>query len=344
MRRKAEPMRQVWISRAGGPEVLEVREAPAPEAKAGEVRVQVKAAGINFADLMARAGTYPDAPKIPCVVGYEVSGVVEQVGAGVGGLAAGDRVLAMTHFGGYSDTVVVSAAQALKLPDNVSFEAGAALPVVYLTAHHILNFTGFVRPGSTVLIHSAAGGVGLAALDLLRGKGCVVFGTASASKHELLRKEGVQHPIDSGGDYLEAIRAVTGDRGVDLILDPVGGREWKRGFALLAPGGRLVCYGVSAMIGSRTRDLLALVSGAVRLPLWTPLGLMDQNKTVQGVNMAHLFGRQDLVRPQFEALVAMAGRGDLRPHVDRTFRFDEAAAAHAYLHDRKARGKVLLVP
>src|ERR1019366_688559 len=158
----AHPMRQIWISRPGPPEVLEVRTAPDPDAGPGEVRIRVHAAGINFADLMARVGLYPDAPKLPCVVGYEVSGTVDQVGAGVTHCAVGDRVMAMPRFGGYTDTLVVSGEQVFRIPAAMTLEEAAALPVVYLTAYTMMLFTGTLRPGSSVLIHSAAGGVGLA--------------------------------------------------------------------------------------------------------------------------------------------------------------------------------------
>ena len=146
-------MRQVVITKAGPPKVLQVRESPDPSAGPGTVRIRVKAAGINFADLMARLGLYPDAPKIPCVVGYEVSGVIDEVGPGTNGFAVGDRVFGMTRFGGYSDTVVMPAMQAFRMPDKMSFEEAAALPVVYLTAHHMLLYTGSLRPGMKVLIH-----------------------------------------------------------------------------------------------------------------------------------------------------------------------------------------------
>ena len=194
-------MRQIWITKTGAPEVLQVREAPDPEAGAGQVRVRVSASGINFADLMARVGLYPDAPKLPCVVGYEVSGIVDQIGAGVSGLAVGDRVLAMCKFGGYSDVVVVPDPQIVKMPPQMTFEEGAALPVVYVTAYNMMLFTGNLRPGSSVLIHSAAGGVGLAAIQIAKTRGCKILGIASASKHDFLREQGCQHPIDSGGDY-----------------------------------------------------------------------------------------------------------------------------------------------
>jgi NADPH:quinone reductase-like Zn-dependent oxidoreductase len=338
-------MRQVWITKAGPPEVLQVKEAPDPTAGDGQVRVRVRAAGINFADLAARIGLYPDAPKIPCVVGYEVAGVIDQVGAGVSTLGVGDRVFAMPRFGGYTDTLVVPALQCFKMPAAMSFEEGAALPVVYLTAHHMMLFTGHVRPGSKILIHSAAGGVGLAAIQLARARGCVIFGTASTGKHDFLRAEGVAHPIDSSGDYVAAVRAVVGEKGgLDLILDPVGGHAWKEGYALLEPAGRLVCFGFSSAQGRKTRSLMRAVGQLMKMPWWTPLKLMNDNKTVAGCNMGHLFDRLDLLRPQFDSLVAMYEKGEIKPHVDRSFKFDEAPAAHHYLHDRKAKGKVLLVP
>jgi synaptic vesicle membrane protein VAT-1 len=338
-------MRQVWITKAGAPEVLEVKEAPDPEAGEGQVRIRVRAAGINFADLVARTGMYPDAPKIPFVVGYEASGTIDQVGAGVTGFSVGDRAFAMPRFGGYTDTLVVPAAQAFRMPAKMTFEEAAAMPVVYLTAHHMMLFTGTLRPGMKILIHSAAGGVGLAAIQLARAYKCEIFGTASASKHEFLRQEGVAHPIDSAGDVTAKVREILGPTGgIDLVLDPIGGKSWKENYQLLGPAGRLVAFGVSTMTSGKKRSLWSALGMIVKLKWWNPIGLMNDNKTVGGTNMGHLFDRLDLLRPQFEALLAMYERGEIKPHVDRTFPFAEAPAAHHYLHDRKAKGKVLLVP
>lgn len=337
-------MRQVWITRAGAPEVLEVREAPDPTAGQGQVRIRVKAAGINFADLMARVGLYPDAPKIPCVVGYEVSGVVDQVGPGVSDLKVGDRVFGVPRFGGYTDTLVVAAEQVFHMPEKMTFEEGAALPVVYLTAYNMMLFTGTTRPGSSILIHSAAGGVGLAAIQIARTRNCTIFGTASPGKHDFLREQGVQHPLDSNADYADTVRLALGDKGVDLILDPVGGKSWSVGYELLAPAGRLVAFGFSAAAGGKKRNLLHAASQLMKIKKFSPMKLMDDNKTVSGTNMLHLFSRLDLLRPQFDALLAMYEAGQIKPHVDRTFKFDEAPAAHHFLHDRKAVGKVLLAP
>jgi NADPH:quinone reductase-like Zn-dependent oxidoreductase len=337
-------MRQVWISRPGPPEVLEVREAPDPRAGAGEVRIRVKAAGINFADLMARVGLYPDAPKIPCVVGYEVSGVVDEVGAGVTSVAVGDRVIGMPKFGGYSDVLTISAAQVFKLPQTMTFEEGAALPVVYLTAYHMMFFIGTVHPGSSVFIHSAAGGVGTAAIQLAKTRGCTILGTASKSKHDFLRAQGCTHPIDSSTDYAAAARAIVGDKGIDLILDPVGGKSWTEGYDLLAPCGRLVAFGFSAAAAGKSRNLFHAAAQFFKIKKWSPMRLMEDNKTIAGTNMGHLFHRLDLLRPQAEELLRMFERGEIKPHVDRTFKFEEAPLAHHHIHDRKAIGKVLLVP
>lgn len=337
-------MRQIWITKAGPPEVLEVREAPDPSPGKGEVRVRVRCAGINFADLLARQGIYPDAPKIPCVVGYEVSGVIDAVGEGVTRLSTGDRVMAMPKFGGYTDTLVVSEAQALKLPASMSFEHAAALPVVYLTAHHMMLYTGHLRPRSKVLVHSAAGGVGLAAIQIAKTRQCEIFGLASPGKHDFLREHGCHHPIDANGDWPEEVRRLTGGRGVDLVLDPAGGKSWSDGYDLLAPAGRLVAFGFSAATTGKTRSLVDLVTWFFRVPRWSPIDLMDKNRTVSGTNMGHLFGELEMLREQLEALLAMYERKEIEPYVDRTFRFSEAAAAHHYIHDRKSKGKVLLVP
>jgi NADPH:quinone reductase-like Zn-dependent oxidoreductase len=337
-------MRQIWITKAGPPEVLRVREAPDPAAGAGSVRIRVRAAGINFADLLARTGLYPDAPPLPCVVGYEVAGVVDQVGAGVTGLSEGDRVLAMPRFGGYTDTLVVPAAQALPMPAAMSFEEGAALPVVYLTAHHMMFHTGTLWPKSRVLVHSAAGGVGLAALQLAKTRDCVVLGTASPSKHDFIRGQGCHFPIDSRADFVPAVKAAVGEHGLDLILDAVGGGSWTKGYDLLAPCGRLVAFGLSAASRGKKRNLLHAIGQVLRVKRWSPMTLMNDNRTITGVNVGHLFDHLEILTPQLRTLLELYEAGRIRPHVDRSFRFDEAPAAHHHLHDRRAVGKVVLVP
>jgi NADPH:quinone reductase-like Zn-dependent oxidoreductase len=337
-------MRQVWITRPGAPHVLQVREAADPEAKPGEVRIRVRASGVNFADLMARVGLYPDAPKLPCVIGYEVSGEIDQIGPGVSGFELGERVMALCHFGGYSDVVTLPSAQVLKMHPRMSFESAAAFPVVYLTAYNMLLFNGHLRPKSSVLILSAAGGVGLAAIQIAKTRECEIFGSASTSKHEFLKEQGCSHVLDSQRDFAEQARAIVGERGIDLILDPVGGSSWSRAYDLLAPCGRLVAFGLSAVAGGNTRSWLRAARQVLAIRRFNPAKLMDDNKTISGTNMGHLVSRPDLIAPQLSALLQMYDQGALEPRVDRVFPFAEAGAAHQYIHDRKARGKVLLVP
>jgi NADPH:quinone reductase-like Zn-dependent oxidoreductase len=339
-------MRAVWITRHGGPEVLEVRETPDPVPGPGEVRVRVKAAGLNFAELMARMGLYPDAPKLPAIVGYEVAGVVDAVGTGVTTPAPGDRVLALVRFGGHAEAVVLPAAHALPMPADMTFEQGAALPVAYLTAYHALFRVGHLSRGQSVLVHMAAGGVGIAALQLARTvPGVTVFGTASAAKHAAIRDEGCDHPVDyRTRDYAAEVRQLTGGRGVDLVLDALGGADWKRGYDLLRPAGLLVTYGFANMATGPRRSLLHVAREFLSIPRFSPLALMEDNRGVAGVNMGHLWGEPEMVMGELAALLDLFREGRIHPRVDSTFPFAEAARAHERLQERGNVGKVLLVP
>jgi NADPH:quinone reductase-like Zn-dependent oxidoreductase len=339
-------MRQVWITKPGGPEVLEVREAPDPSPAAGEVRVRVRAAGLNFAEVMARQGLYPDAPKPPSVVGYEVAGVVDATGPGTDGTLAGRRVLALTRFGGHADTVCVPAPLVVELPDGLDFPEAAAIPVNYLTAYHMLFRVAVLRPGAHVLVHMAAGGVGIAALQLCRTvDGVVSYGTASAGKHEVLRAEGCTHPIDYRNvDYASEVRRLTGGRGVDLVLDPLGGHDWRKGLDLLAPVGHLIAYGFANLAQGERRSLARVVRHGLRVPLLTPVGLMSANRSVSGVNIGHLWGEIAVLRGELEAVLDLWRAGQIAPRVDATFPFEQAGAAHQRLTRRENVGKVILVP
>lgn len=339
-------MRAVFITRRGGPEVLEVREVPEPAPGPGQVRIAVRAAGLNFADVMARMGLYPDAPKLPAVVGYEVAGLVDAVGAGVVSPAPGDRVLALVRFGGQAEKVVLPAAQATPMPEGMTFEQGAALPVNYLTAYHSLFRVGHLSRGQSVLVHMAGGGVGIAALQLCRTvPGVTVYGTASAGKHQVIRDEGCHHPIDyRTRDYEAEVRQLSGGRGVDLVLDALGGADWKKGYGLLRPAGMLVTYGFANMATGPRRSLLVAARQLLSVPRFSPIALMDDNRGVAGVNLGHLWGEPEMVLGELSALLALFREGKIRPRIDSTFRFEEAGRAHERLQGRGSVGKVLLVP
>src|SRR6516164_812359 len=339
-------MRAVWITRPAGPEALEVRETADPEPGPGQVRIRVRAAGLNFAEVMAAQGLYPDAPKPPCVVGYEVAGVIDAPGDGAQGYAAGQRVLALTRFGGHADVVCVPAGQVLPMPDAMSFEEAAAMPVNYLTAYHMLFRVAGVRPGERVLVHMAAGGVGTAVLQLCRTVDDLeVFGTASAAKHDVLKAEGCAHPIDyHATDYAAEVRRLTQGEGVDIVLDPLGGHDWRKGLKLLRPCGRLVAYGFANLASGQRRRPARLVAQVAGIPLLTPLGLMNRNLTVSGVNIGHLWGQIATLREELQAVLVLWDQGRVKPLIDRIYPFAEAAAAHRRILQHQNAGKIVLVP
>lgn len=338
-------MRQVWIPRIGPPSVLEVREAPDPTPAAGEVRIRVAAAGVNFADVMARMGLYPDAPKLPTVVGYEVAGTVDAVGAGVTAPKVGDRVLALTRFGGYADVVCVPAGQAIATPARLSDVEAASIPVNYLTAWLMLVHLGNLHAGERLLVHAAAGGVGLAALQIARWRGAEVIGTASASKHARLRELGCAHVIDyTSQDFEAEVARITGGTGVEMVIDAVGGASFGKSYRSLAPLGRLFLFGASSFAPGKTRNLLAAARGFFALPTFKPMPLMDKNRGVFGVNLGHLWEQAPLLSAMSREIVAHFDAGTFVPHVDSTFPFARVADAHARLQDRGNVGKVVLVP
>jgi NADPH:quinone reductase-like Zn-dependent oxidoreductase len=343
-------MRAVVINKNGPPEVLEVEQRPDPPVGPGEVRIAVKAAGINFADTVARVGLYPDAPPLPSIIGYEVGGEVESVGDGVEDHKVGDRVLAGTRFGGYAELVTVRSDMVYALPEKLSFEQGAAFPVNYATAQAALVTMGGLEKGDRVLIHSAAGGVGIAATQIAKLRGAEIFGTASASKHDAIREQGVDHAIDyRSQDFAEEVERITGGEGVDVILDALGPTSARKGYRILRPGGCLVIYGASEVSTGEKRDLLAAGRAALKapfagLPWWKSIGMMNENKGVFGLNMLHWWdqegGMDRLVQPLLEAF----DKGDLMPVVAESFPFDRAPDAHRYLAERRNIGKVVLVP
>lgn len=337
-------MRALVNVRAGGTAVLEVQQRPDPLPRPGEVLVRVKRAGLNFADISARVGLYPDAPKFPMVMGYEVSGLVEALGHGTAGFERGDRVVAMTRFGGQAELVAVPAAQVRKLRDGLSLDEAAALPVNALTAYHMLFWVAPLQPGMTVLVHMAAGGVGLIATQLCRSVPRVtVIGTASATKHAFLREHGVDHCIDyRTQDYAKEVLALTGGRGVDRVLDALGGPDWERGYRLLKPGGHLCCFGWANMVDGQRRNLLTVARQFLQLKRFSPLELMDHNRAVSGTNMGHLWGEVELVGHHLDRILELNAAGRLTAHVDRVFPLAQAGEAHAWVQARKNVGKVLL--
>src|SRR6266511_2905515 len=344
-------MRAVVITTHGGPEVLRVEQRPDPPVGPGEIRIAVRAAGINFADTMARAGVYPDAPIPPCVGGYEVAGEVESVGDGVEGFSEGDRVLAGTRFGGQAELVTVSANQAYPLPRKLSFEQGAAFPVNYSTAYAGLVIMGGLKEGERALIHAAAGNVGISATQIAKSRGAEIFGTASGSKHDAIREQGVDHAIDyRTRDFAEEVRRITGGEGVDVIMDALGPTSFRKDYRILRPGGRLIMYGASEVqTGTGKRDMRTALRSLARMPTatmpwWKSLGVMNENKGVFGLNMLSWWDREGSIDRLTEPLLDGLAKGELKPVVADAFPFDRAPDAHRFIEERRNVGKVVLVP
>jgi len=335
-------MRQAVISRYGEADVFELREQPDPSPQDGEVRIRVRAAGINFADILARLGVYPDAPKPPMVVGYEVAGVVDEVGGGVTMVHPGDRVVALTRFGGYADVVTVPVAQVYRFPDRLSDAEAAAVPVTYLTAALALYRMAALNAGETVLIHNAGGGVGIAATQLARLRRATVIGTASAAKHDALRSFGVDHTIDyRHANVAHEVNRITRGRGADVVLDPLGGSSFGDSYRMLAPLGRLVMLGISSIAGDRPNRWRAFKAWWAMKP-FDALSLINRNRGVFGLNLGHLWDERAKLQPLMDLIFTELDAGRLVPVVAKTFPLDRAADAHRYIQSRANIGKVVL--
>ena len=333
-------MRAVVLQHRGGYDALTVEERPSPRCGPGQVRVAVGAAGVNFADTMARVGLYPDAPPTPCVLGYEVAGRVSEVGPGVTAPAVGDRVVAGTRFGGYAEEVVTAAADTVAQPAGLSDVEGAAVPVNYATAYAALFESAGLRPGERVLLHAAAGGVGIAATQLAASRGAEIWGTASPSKHDAIRGFGVEHPLDytrRGWDH--------GLPPFDVVLDALGGASLRRSYRLLRPGGRLVAFGAASVMGGERRSLrralparLAMARGFDLVPQ------MSESKTVAGLNLLRLWDDRGTLEPWIAPLRDLLASGVVRPVVAAAIPFSRAGDAHRLIAERRNVGKVVLVP
>jgi len=336
-------MRQAVITRHGPPEVFSMREGPDPDPAAGELRVRVRAAGVNFADVLARLGLYPDAPKPPMVVGYEVAGRIDAVGSGVTGFSPGDRVIALTKFGGYSDVVSVPATQCSRAPEELSDSEAASIPVTYLTAAIALYRMAALTAGETVLIHNAGGGVGIAATQLARLRRATVIGTASPLKHAALRSFGVDHIIDyTHANVPDEVGKITRGRGVDVILDPIGGASFMKSYRMLAPLGRLIMFGLSAAAPGEKRSWWHALRAWRATPTFDPLSLINRNRGVFGLHAGHLWEEHAQLAPLMQMLLSELRAGRLQPVVAKTFPLERAADAHRFIQSRANIGKVVL--
>lgn len=337
-------MRALVLTKHGSPDqALAVQEWPDPQVGPGQVRIRVHAAGLNFADVLARVGLYQDAPKPPSVMGYEVAGEVESVGAGADGFQPGQRVIAGTRFNGFAELATADPANVLRIPEGMSFEEAAAVPVAFGTAYAAVVLLSAVRPGEAVLIHSAAGGVGIAATQIARDRGAEVIGTASASKHDAVRAQGATHVIDYRTQDVQAeVKRITGGKGVDVVLDALG--SFRESYKLLRPGGRMVMYGASQLLTGDKRSIVKVLRAVATMPRFNAIKLMNDTKSVMGLNLLHWWDDRGSLDELIGPLGELLDRGAIKPVVAAAFPFDRAADAHRYIQERKNVGKVVLTP
>ena len=333
---------RVVITKPGGPNVLDIQEISIPEPQSNEVCIAVHFAGINFADTLMRLGFYQPRPPFPFTPGYEVSGVIHSIGKDVQGFEIGQRVVGLMRTGGQASHVVTDASRALPISDEITLEAAASMPVTYITAHHMLHHLGNLKSTDSVLIHGGGGGVGTAALQLCQWAGVSkVWSTASSAKGEIIRSYGATSIDRHKEDFVEIIRNDTKGRGVDHILDPIGGGHLKRSLSVLAQGGKLYTYGMSSAAPSSKRSLWKAIRALRSRPRFDPMLMMSRNQGVFGVHMG-TWNDENVMQEQMENILKGIMEGVLTPIIDSIYDARDVASAHQHIHDGKNIGKVLL--
>jgi NADPH2:quinone reductase len=337
-------MKAIYLVKNGAAgKAFEMQEIPIPIPQAGQVLIKVAAFGLNFADVMARNGMYKEAPPMPCVLGYDVAGTVVSAGEGVTTVRTGDRVTAMTRFGGYAEYALTDARATAIIPDDMEYATATALTTQFCTAYFAAAEMVNLHPGDKVLIQSGAGGVGTALIQYARYKQCEIFSTAgSAAKLEQLKSAGVHHSINyTIQDFEKEISRITGGKGVDVIFDAVGGKSVKKGFRSLAAAGRIVCYGAADM---NDKNIFGKLKAALAFGLYHPVMLMMPSKAMIGINMLKVADEHpETLQRCLKTVVELTAAGIFKPVIGKTFLAQDIAAAHAYLESRQSMGKLVVI-
>lgn len=325
-------MKAIRIHKTGGQEVLKFETIETPICQADEVIVAIKSASVNYSDVLIRKGDYPYMPTFPAILGNEAAGIIAEVGSEVKHLKVGQRVIA---FGGpaYATEAVVKATSIIPIPDAVDFDEAAALPIIYLTAYHMLHSVRRVKEGETVLVHAAAGGVGTALIQLAKITNINLIGlTSKNSKAAVIKEMGYQHVINyKTEDVVARVNEITKDRGVDLIIDCIGGPRFDDNFKMLATLGHIIWYGIVA--GQPTTDFKQ--------------ALGSRPHKCHSVSMFHLYGilnNPSLMMSSFKTLIGYLLSGQIKPVIHARLPLAEAGKAHAILENRENIGKVILKP
>ncbi|TVR37011.1 MAG: alcohol dehydrogenase [Cryomorphaceae bacterium] len=336
-------MKAIFLTQYGAAEkAFEIRETPDPEMKDRQVTVAVEGFGLNFADVMARNGLYREAPPLPCILGYEVVGRVEKTGADVDPSWVGKRVLAFTRFGGYAEKVVTDHRGLVPIPDELDIDRATTLGTQYATAYYAIMHCRELLPGDTVLVHAAAGGVGLALVQLARHFGCKVIGTAgSPEKIEFLKKQGVDCAINyRAEDYAVAMAKWLNGTRLSATFNALAGSTIKKDYNLLGSGGTLVCFGAATRMGSKG-GVFANLKLLLQTGFYSPLFMMMKSKSVVGVNMLKLAdNRPDVVQHCLNRVMELYVEGAINPVSGQILPAEKIADAHRALEGRSSIGKV----
>jgi synaptic vesicle membrane protein VAT-1 len=336
-------MQAVFITKAGGPKVVQIREVSQPAPGDGQALVKVEAAGFNYAEVVARSGFYPDAPKFPFIPGYEFAGIVSET-ENAANIKPGDRVMGVCMFGAQAQYVTVSEDQLLVIPDKMSFEEASAIPVNYITAYFALFKMANLKDNEKVLIHACAGGVGVAATQLALIKKAELFGTTSSDeKAAFAKKQGIAHAINyKRNDFATEITRLTNGEGVNIVLDSVGGQTFRKSLNLLTPGGRIICYGVADMLSGGRKNLLGILWKFLTTPKVKVLDLIQNNRCIFGLSLNRFIDESQFIIPVLAELINLYTQGIIKPIISKVFKLNECAEAHALLESGKSTGKLIL--
>ena len=334
-------MKAIYLKKYGAAnKAFEIREVDPPQPGPREVVIKSTCFGLNFADVVARRGLYPDAPKNPAVIGYDVAGHIASVGSEVTEFKEGDRVAALTRFGGYGEYAKTMVEGVAALPASLSDQDGTALATQACTAYYSAVHLVSLQPGDKVLVQAAAGGVGSILTQIAKHMGCQVIGTASSGKLDFLKENGVDIAIDyTKDDFAKVIQDQLGKAPLDVVFDSIGGSAFKKGWKLLQPGGIMVNFGAASQIsGSNKLKGLAVVAG---FGLFSPLQLLMSSRSMIAVNMLRIADyKPQLFQNIFTGVMEMAEKGVIKPVLSKNYKPEEIAEAHSYLESRQSIGKI----
>ena len=336
-------MKAVYLVKYGNSDTaFEIKDAPMAKAAKGEIVIKVACFGLNFADVVARRGLYPEAPKNPAVLGYDVAGTIHEIGEGVTGFKIGQRVTALTRFGGYAEFATTQAEGVAVIPDSMDFATATALATQGCTAYYCAYESVTMHEGDRVLVQAAAGGVGGLLVQMAKHQKCIVYGTASTSKMAYLKQIGVDVAIDyTQQDFSDIIAQHSPTNKVDIVFDSLGGKTFRNSYKLLGPAGRIITFGTAEQINGNKTNKLGTLKMALNFGIYSPIQLLLGSKAIIGVNMLQVADhRKQVFKHCITEVVRMANEGIITPKLDQVFKVSQMAEAHDYLESRKSIGKI----